>query len=148
MTSGSSADTTMTFGEVAMPAAGESTSEDAQAISVDSTSTEEEKRPSNQSAASSSKPRTTSLPKTSSQTRSSSTGQSTKSGERRPSKSVMQSIKKMKDREPLSRARLLYAQSEVESSNDERHAARRQAWRPACICSNTRFRQGQGDHFL
>ncbi|CAE7889875.1 unnamed protein product [Symbiodinium microadriaticum] len=38
-----------------MPAAGESTAEDAQAISVDSITTEEEKKPSNQSAASSSR---------------------------------------------------------------------------------------------
>ena len=96
----------MTFGEVAMPAAGASTAEDAQAISVDSIATEEEKKPSNQSAAqSSSRHRATSLPKTSSQTRTSSTGQSIKSGEKRPSKSVMPSrltIKKVKDREPLS----------------------------------------------
>ena len=105
MTSGSSADTTMTFGEVAMPAAGESTAEDAQAISVDSITTEEEKKPSNQSAASSSRQRATSLPRTSSPARSSSIGQGIKSGERRPSKSVIQShptIKKMKDRETLS----------------------------------------------
>ena len=89
-----------------MPAAGESTAEDAQAISVDSITTEEEKKPSNQSAtSSSSRHRATSLPKTSSQTRASSTGQGTKPGEKRPSKSVIPSrptIKKVKDREPLS----------------------------------------------
>ena len=112
----------MTFGEVAMPAAGESTAEDAQAISVDSITTEEEKKPSNQSTASSSKQRATSLPKTSSQTRASSTGQRTKPGERRPSKSVMQSrptIKKMKDREPLS------SPEQPKSRSSSRNAARR-----------------------
>ena len=106
MASGSSADTTMTFGgEVAMPAACESTPEEAQTISVDSITTEEEKKPRNQAAASSSRQKAISLPKTNSQTRSLSTGQSTKSSERRPSKSVIQSrptIKKMKDRDPLS----------------------------------------------
>ena len=45
MTSGSSADTTMTFGvgEITLPAAGESTAEDPVAGSVDSTTTEEDK---------------------------------------------------------------------------------------------------------
>ena len=96
----------MTFGaEVAMPAAGESTAEEAQTISVDSITTEEENKPQSQATASSSRQRAISLPKTSSQTRSSSTGQSTKTSERRPSKSAIQThptIKKVKDREPLS----------------------------------------------
>ena len=45
MMSGSSPDTTMTFGsgEVAMPAAGESTAEDPAAVSIESTTTEDVK---------------------------------------------------------------------------------------------------------
>ena len=136
MTSGSSADTTMTFGEVAMPAAGESTAEDAQAmaISVDSITTEEEKKPSNRSTTSSSKRRATSLPKAISQTRTSSTGQSTKSGERRPSKSVMQSrptIKKAKDREPLSSPE--QPKSRSSSRNAARSAIRDKSTSPSSI---------------
>ena len=92
MTSGSSVDTTMTFGgEVAMPAAGESTAEEAQSISVDSATTEEEKKPKQPASSSSSRPRASSLPKTSSQMRSLSTGHGAKASDRRPSKSVIQS---------------------------------------------------------
>ena len=96
----------MTFGgEVAMPAAGESTAEEAQTISVDSVTTEDERKPRNQStASSSSRQRATSLPRTGSQTRSLSSGQNAKASDRRPSESVIQSrptIKKVKDREPL-----------------------------------------------
>ena len=93
---------------MAMPAAGESTAEEAQTISVDSITTEEEKKPRKQStASSSSRQRASSLPKTSSQARSLSSGHShsAKASDRRPSKSVIQSrqtVKKVKDREPLS----------------------------------------------
>ena len=125
----------MTFGEVAMPAAGESTAEDAQAISVDSITTEEEKKPSNQSAASSSsRHRATSLPKPSSQTRTSSTGQSTKSGKKRPSKSVIPSrptIKKVKDREPLSSPE--QSKSRSSSRSIARRASRDKSVSPSSI---------------
>ena len=113
----------MTFGgEGAMPAAGESAAEEAQTISVDSITTEEEKKPRNQSVASSSRQRAISLPKTSSQTRSLSTGQSPKASERRPSKSVIQSrptIKKTKDREPVS------SPEQPKSRSSSRSTARR-----------------------
>ena len=113
----------MTFGgEVAMPAAGESTAEEAQTISVDSVTTEEERKPQNQSAASSSRQRAVSLPKTSSQKRSSSSGQGVKASERRPSKSVIKSrttIKKVKDREPLS------SPEQPKSRSSSRSATRR-----------------------
>ncbi|CAE7454150.1 unnamed protein product [Symbiodinium microadriaticum] len=105
-----------------MPAAGESTAEEAQTISVDSVTTEEEKKPRNQSTASSSRQRAISLPKTSSQTRSLSSGQGAKASERRPSKSVIQSrptIKKTKDREPLS------SPEQPKSRSSSRSATRR-----------------------
>ena len=88
-----------------MPA-GESTAEEAQAISVDSATTEEDKRPKQQAvSSSSSRTRASSSPKTGSQTRSLSTGHSAKASDTRPSKSVIQNrqtIKKVKDREPPS----------------------------------------------
>ena len=102
-----------------MPAGGESTAEEAQTISVDSVTTEEEKTPQNQSTASSSRQRAISLPKTSSQTRSLSSGQSAKASERRPSKSVIQSRPKTKDREPLS------SPEQLKSRSSSRNAARR-----------------------
>ena len=123
MTSGSSADTTMTFGgEVAMPAASESTAEETQTISVDSVTTEEEKKPRKQSTASSSRQRASSLPKTKSQTRSLSTGHSAKASDGRPSKSAIQSrqtIKKVKDREPLSSPEQPKSRSSSRSASQE-----------------------------
>ena len=85
------------------PAAGESTAEVALTISIDSATTEEDKKP--KPSASSSKQRSSSAPKTISQTRSSSTGAKTRTSERDPSKTVMQCLqtnKKGKDREPRS----------------------------------------------
>ena len=105
-----------------VPAAGEPTAEGAQTIFVDSVTTEEEKKPRNQSTALSSRQRAISLPKTSSQTRSLSSGQSSKASERRPSKSVIQSrptIKKTKNREPLS------SPEGPKSKSSSRSAARR-----------------------
>ena len=107
-----------------MPAAGESTAEEAQTISVDFVTTEEERKPQNQSAASSSKQRAISVPKAGSQTRSSSSGLGVKTSERRPSKSVIPSrptIKKVKDREPLS------SPEQPKSRSSSRSATRRSA---------------------
>ena len=106
MASGSSADTTMTFGagEVAMPAAGESTVDEATTISVDSVTTEEEKKkkPSASSTTSRQRARARSAPRAPSQTRSASSGTRPKPSERRPSRTVIQCLQattKNKDRE-------------------------------------------------
>ena len=88
-----------------MTAAGECTAEEAQTISVDSATTEEEKKPKQQASPSSSRPRASSSPKTRSQMRSLSNSHCAKASDKRPSKSVIQrrqTIKRMKDREPTS----------------------------------------------
>ena len=123
----------MTFGggEVAMPAAGESTAEEALTISVDSATTEEDKKP--KPSASSSKQRSSSAPRTTSQTRSSFMGTRTRTSDRRPSKTViqcLQSSRKGKDREPRSPEQL---KSRSSSSNASRKASTRQSQSPSLV---------------
>ena len=104
-------------GEVAMPAAAESTAEEALTISVDSATTEEDKKPKPSSSA----PRTTSQP------RSSSAGTRKKASERRPAKTViqcLQSSKKGKDREPRNPEQ---TKSRSSSRSTSRKASARQA---------------------
>ena len=99
MTSGSSADTTMTIGggEIALPAA--------VAVSVDSIATEEDKAKPSASSPSSPTRKARSSPRTTTTSPPSSPNPRTRATERRPFKTVVQRLQstlKVRDREPRS----------------------------------------------
>ena len=128
MTSGSSADTTMTFGgDVAMPAVADSTVDDTTTISVDSATTDDKNgaKPSRSSQHVNQRTRARSLPRTLSSPRSSSTGSKPKPLEKRPSKTVMQCLQlssKTKEREIRSPEK---SRSKSSSRSSSRKAVRK-----------------------
>ena len=130
MTSGSSADTAWTFsGEVAAPAAGESTADDTVVQSVDS-STEDDKEKASSSATKVA-PRAKSASRASTPSRPTSTGSRTaRASDRRPEKSklpVMQTIgitAEAKDKEAKSPAQISKPSSSRSSSIRSRNSAK------------------------